>query len=205
MKLIRKGAEADLFVAEFAEVYFPWNDEKVLIKKRISKSYRAPELDRELRVRRTIHEARLLHEAKQFVNTPAVYEVNAGECTLVMEFIEGTRAKEGLTEALALKIGRNLAQLHEGGIVHGDITTSNILMREGEVYFIDFGLGEFSPEVEPHAVDLHLLKQTLRSTHHNTWKRLWRKVIEGYRERKNAEEIVLRVKEIERRGRYVKR
>ncbi|KYK28259.1 MAG: hypothetical protein AYK19_00565 [Theionarchaea archaeon DG-70-1] len=205
MKLIRKGAEADLYLASFEELYFPWNQEKILIKKRISKGYRNPDLDHELRVRRTLHEARLLHEAKTAVNTPILYEVNKNECIIVMEYIEGMRAKEWLTEDTALQIGRSIAQLHQKGIVHGDITTSNIIIKEGHIYFIDFGLGEFSTEVEPQAVDLHLLKQTLKSTHHETWQSLWKNILEGYKERENAEEVISRIEDIEKRGRYVKR
>lgn len=205
MELIRKGAEADLYLAEFGEVYFPWNQEKVLIKKRISKGYRNTELDRELRTRRTVHEARLLHEAKSFVNTPVLYEMNREDCTIVMEYIEGVRAKEDLTEDTAVEIGKSIARLHEGGIIHGDITTSNIIIKEGIIYFIDFGLGEFSHEIEPQAVDLHLLKQTLKSTHHEMWQHLWKKILEGYKERENAQDVISRVRDIEKRGRYVER
>lgn len=205
MQLIRKGAEADLYVAPFEEVYFPWNAEKVLIKKRICKGYRTPALDYDLRVRRTIHEAKLLHEAKLYVNTPTLYEVNTKECIIIMEYIEGVRAKEGLTTEIAVAIGESIAWLHQGGIVHGDITTSNIIVRDNTVYFIDFGLGEFTTEVEPQAVDLHLLKQTLKSTHHEEWRPLWEKVITGYNVKENADIIITRIRDIEKRGRYIKR
>ena len=205
MKRIRKGAEADLYLASFGELYFPWNQEKILIKKRIPKGYRNPELDQKIRARRTVHEARLLHEAKTAVNTPVLYEINTKDCIIVMEYIEGIRAKEGLTEDIALEIGKSIARLHQNGIVHGDITTSNIIIKDHDVYFIDFGLGEFSTEVEPQAVDLHLLKQTLRSTHHQAWKKLWKKIREGYNERENAGEIISRIKDIEKRGRYITR
>ena len=205
MDLIRKGAEADLYLASFEEVYFPWNTEKVLIKERISKGYRNADLDRELRTKRTVHEARLLHEAKAYVNTPILYEVDRENCIIIMEYIEGARAKEALTEESALKIGQCIARLHEGGIIHGDITTSNIVIKGEDIYFIDFGLGEFSTDVEPQAVDLHLLKQTLKSTHHEIWQSLWKKIIEGYKQRDNAQDIISRIRDIERRGRYVKR
>ena len=205
MDLIRKGAEADLYLASFEEVYFPWNTEKVLIKERISKGYRNADLDRELRTKRTVHEARLLHEAKTYVNTPVLYEVDRENCIIIMEYIEGARAKEALTEESALKIGQCIARLHEGGIIHGDITTSNIVIKGEDIYFIDFGLGEFSTDVEPQAVDLHLLKQTLKSTHHEIWQSLWKKIIEGYKQRDNAQDIISRIRDIERRGRYVKR
>ncbi|MBU7044336.1 MAG: Kae1-associated serine/threonine protein kinase [Theionarchaea archaeon] len=205
MNLIRKGAEADLFCALFEEVYFPWNGEKVLIKRRVSKGYRLSELDEELRVRRTLHEARLLHDAKAFVNTPSIYEVDQKNCTIIMEYIEGVRAKEGLTEEIAVQVGETIARLHEGGIIHGDITTSNIIIKAGEVYLIDFGLGEFSEEIEPQAVDLHLLKQTLKSTHHQNWRALWKHILTGYKTREGAEDVISRIKDIEKRGRYVKR
>jgi TP53 regulating kinase-like protein len=205
MNLIRKGAEADLYCALFEEVFFPWEGEKILIKKRISKGYRLPELDKELRVRRTLHEARLLHDAKAYVNTPVLYEIDQQHCTIIMEYIEGIRAKEGLTEEIAVQIGTAIARLHEGGIIHGDITTSNIIIKEGIVYLIDFGLGEYSDEVEPQAVDLHLLKQTLKSTHHQNWKTLWKQILTGYREREGADDVISRIGDIEKRGRYVKR
>ena len=34
--------------------------------------------------------------------------------------------------ALAHKIGRAVATLHDGGLVHGDLTTSNMIIREGD-------------------------------------------------------------------------
>ncbi|MGC1122866.1 MAG: KEOPS complex kinase/ATPase Bud32 [Candidatus Methanofastidiosia archaeon] len=202
---IRKGAEADLYLTEFSELYFPWNREKVLIKKRISKGYRQPELDHELRLRRTVHEAKLLHEAKSCVHTPVLYEVDTEHCTITMEYVEGVRAKDGMTEDIAGEIGACIARLHEGGIVHGDLTTSNIILKGSRIYFIDFGLGEFTTEIEPQAVDLHLLKQALKSTHYTHWKKLWKKILEGYRIRDTSHDIIKRIREIEKRGRYSKR
>lgn len=204
MNLIRKGAEANLYLAEFKELYFPWNQEKILIKKRISKGYRVPELDYELRLRRTLHEAKLLHEAKKYVNTPFVYEVNQKECIIVMEYVEGVRAKEKLNTDIAFKIGLNISRLHTGGIIHGDITTSNIIVKLNNIYFIDFGLGEFTEEIEAQAVDLHLLKQTLKSTHHTHWENLWNSIVKGY-QKENAAFILERIVDIEKRGRYIKR
>ncbi|MGD2248617.1 MAG: KEOPS complex kinase/ATPase Bud32 [Candidatus Methanofastidiosia archaeon] len=204
MNLIRKGAEADLYLAEFEDIYFPWNKEKILIKKRVSKGYRIPELDFELRLKRTLHEAKLLHEAKKYVNTPFVYEVNKKECTIVMQYIEGFRAKENLNTEIAFKIGLNISRLHTGGIIHGDITTSNIIVKSNQIYFIDFGLGEFTKEIEAQAVDLHLLKQTLKSTHHEHWKTLWSTILKGY-QKVNFDQIIDRISDIEKRGRYIKR
>jgi TP53 regulating kinase-like protein len=205
MELIRKGAEADLYLATFKDMYGIWSQEKILIKKRIPKGYRNPHLDHELRSQRTLHEARLLHEAKSAVHTPYLYEVNRKDCIIVMEYVDGVRAKEALTEDTAVHIGRSIARLHQQGIVHGDITTSNIIIKKKDIYFIDFGLGEFSTEVEPQAVDLHLLKQTLKSTHYKSWKRLWKRIVEGYSHREDAPVIISRIEEIEKRGRYVQR
>ncbi|MBU7001880.1 MAG: Kae1-associated serine/threonine protein kinase [Theionarchaea archaeon] len=202
---IRKGAEADLYLAEFSELYFPWNHEQMLIKKRVRKGYRQPELDHELRQRRTVHEARLLHEAKLHVHTPVLYGVDTRDCAITMEYVEGVRAKDGLTEDIAEEIGACIARLHEGGIVHGDLTTSNIILKDSEIYFIDFGLGEFTGEIEPQAVDLHLLKQALKSTHYSHWKQLWKRLLKGYKIRDCSHIILSRIREIEKRGRYSKR
>ncbi|MBU7013882.1 MAG: Kae1-associated serine/threonine protein kinase [Theionarchaea archaeon] len=202
---IRKGAEADLYLTEFSALYFPWNSEKVLIKKRISKGYRQPELDHELRQRRTIHEAKLLHEAKAYVHTPVLYEIDTEDCTITMEYVEGARAKDDMTEDMAEEIGACIARLHEGGIVHGDLTTSNIILKGSRIYFIDFGLGEVTTEIEPQAVDLHLLKQALESTHYTHWRKLWKKILEGYKTRSGSHDVIKRIREIEKRGRYSKR
>ncbi|ASJ04631.1 Kae1-associated kinase Bud32 [Thermococcus barossii] len=218
MKLIKQGAEAKIYLAGFGE-YFGTEllpGERVIVKHRIPKRYRIREIDEKLRKERTVREARVLHRAKEFgVNCPYVYEVNLKDMVIVMEFIEGDRLKEllerlGTDERLSLcrEIGRQIGRLHEAGIVHGDLTTSNMILRNGKVYLIDFGLADFDPTLEAQGVDLHLLKRAMESTHYTWFEKGFEAVLEGYAEirgREKAEEVKAKIEEIESRGRYRER
>jgi len=214
MTLMKKGAEANLHLEDFSEVLHPAGTGQVIVKHRISKRYRVPQLDLQLRESRTALEAKLFADAKVAgVPTPAVYEVDRVGMRIVMEFIEGKQVKlvlDRLNQAerrrLCQLIGRQIARLHRAGMVHGDLTTSNmILTREGKVFFVDFGLGEYNPSLEARGVDLHLLKRALQSIHFRITDEAYRAVLAGYRREfgKGAEEVIERVEEIERRGRYI--
>jgi len=214
MILMKKGAEADLYLDDFAQVLYPLGKGKVVVKHRISKRYRVPQLDSQLRESRTALEARLFADAKAAgVPTPAVYEIDRVGMKIVMEFIEGKQVKiilDRLTpkerRGLCQLIGRQIARLHKAGMVHGDLTTSNmILTREGKVFFVDFGLGEYNPSLEARGVDLHLLKRALQSIHFRITDEAYRAVLAGYRREfgKGASEVIERAEEIERRGRYI--
>ncbi|WP_297548742.1 Kae1-associated kinase Bud32 [Thermococcus sp.] len=217
MRLIAQGAEAKIYEGTFGEVFrVSLIDEKVIVKHRIPKRYRIPEIDIKLRKERTVREARILHRAKEFgVNCPHVYEVNLRDMVIVMEFIEGVRLKEHLEEVpmeerlrLCREIGRQIGKLHRAGIVHGDLTTSNMILREGNVYLIDFGLADFDSTLEARGVDLHLLKRAMESTHYTWFEEGFRAVLEGYGEvlgEKAREEIEEKIEEIESRGRYRER
>lgn len=217
MRLIAQGAEAKIYEGTFGEVFnVSLIDEKVIVKHRIPKRYRIPEIDIKLRKERTVREARILHRAKEFgVNCPHVYEVNLRDMVIVMEFIEGVRLKEHLEEIpmeerlrLCREIGRQIGKLHRAGIVHGDLTTSNMILRERKVYLIDFGLADFDSTLEARGVDLHLLKRAMESTHYTWFEEGFRAVLEGYGEvlgEKAREEIEEKIEEIESRGRYRER
>ncbi|RLI07693.1 Kae1-associated kinase Bud32 [Candidatus Bathyarchaeota archaeon] len=206
LRLVRKGAEAHIFLAR-------WLGRTVVVKHRVPKAYRHPELDRALRARRTVREAQALHRAKEAgVPTPLAYLVDRGSATLVMEHVEGERLKELLAsqgpEALDLmvELGRLVGLLHRAGIIHGDITTSNVIRaRDGSLVLVDFGLSEFSTELEKRGVDLHLLKRVLESTHHGVAVEAWGAFLRGYRAvmGREAEGVIEKVREIELRGRYV--
>ncbi|WP_297468720.1 Kae1-associated kinase Bud32 [Thermococcus sp.] len=217
MRLIAQGAEAKIYEGTFGEIFnVSLIDEKVIVKHRIPKRYRIPEIDVKLRKERTVREARILHRAKEFgVNCPHVYEVNLRDMVIVMEFIEGVRLKEHLEEVpmeerlrLCREIGRQIGKLHRAGIVHGDLTTSNMILGEGKVYLIDFGLADFDSTLEARGVDLHLLKRAMESTHYTWFEEGFRAVLEGYGEvlgEKAREEIEEKIEEIESRGRYRER
>src|SRR5664280_2423646 len=149
-KLLKKGAEASLFFAD-------WHQRKVIIKVRIPKKYRPKELDDKIRSYRTVHEPQLMHEAKAAgVPTPLIYMINVPQASITMEFVEGQQVKQLLNKVpkdqrqkLCVIIGELIGKLHRNGLIHGDLTTSNmILSPEGKIFFVDFGLGERNSEVE---------------------------------------------------------
>ncbi|MEM3823952.1 MAG: KEOPS complex kinase/ATPase Bud32, partial [Candidatus Bathyarchaeia archaeon] len=172
-------------------------------------------LDEQIRIYRTIHEPQLMHEAKKAgVPTPTIFLVDTKSTTIIMEFIEGRQVKQLLGEAskeeregLCQKIGELIGRLHINGIIHGDLTTSNmILTREGKIFFVDFGLGEKTKELEARGVDLHLMKRALQSTHFRFTEECFDAVLVGYSRILGAEtvkNVLDKIREIERRGRYV--
>lgn len=206
--LLKKGAEASLYLAE-------WQGRKVIIKMRIPKKYRPEELDKQIRSYRTVHEPQLMHEAKAAgVPTPLIFMVNIAEASITMEYVEGQQVKQLLNALpkaeqhdLCLRIGELIGKLHNHGLIHGDLTTSNIILRaDGKIFFVDFGLGEKNIEVEAKGVDLHLMKRALQSTHYQHWEECFQSVLHGYSSvvgEETAEKVYEKIREIERRGRYV--
>ncbi|MGD0644381.1 MAG: KEOPS complex kinase/ATPase Bud32 [Candidatus Bathyarchaeia archaeon] len=206
--LLKKGAEASLYLADC-------HGRKVILKVRIPKKYRPLALDEQIRSYRTVHEPQLIHEAKAAgVPTPLIYMVNVPEASITMEFLEGQQIKqllnnveEGKRRELCVKIGELIGKLHRQGLIHGDLTTSNmILSPEGKIFFVDFGLGEKNCELEAKGVDLHLMKRALQSTHYQFWEECFRNVFSGYSLVLGVEaagKVYEKIKEIERRGRYV--
>ena len=215
MMLIAKGAEADLYEAEYSEIFFPSNSfDRIVLKRRIPKGYRIPRLDQQLRRSRTISEAKIILDSRQAgANVPFLLGVWTDSCTLVMEMIRGTRLKELLSSDIGAgievcrKAGAQLGMLHSAGVVHGDPTTSNMICKEGSVYLIDFGLAEYSESIEKRAIDLHLLKTALKSTHFDHFREYLEAVLDGYRREMGemSREIEARCTSIEKRGRYVER
>ena len=111
LPIVRKGAEANLLLEDFGDVLHPAREGKVMVKHRISKQYRVPELDTRLRDSRTALESKLISDAKRAgVPTPTIYEVDRVGMRLVMEFVEGDRVKDFL-EDLDPDEGRKLCEL----------------------------------------------------------------------------------------------
>lgn len=208
--LVKKGAEASLFLEK-------WHGRKVMMKRRLPKKYRLPQLDERIRSYRTVHEPQLMHQSKETgVPTPTILMIDVKEANIVMEFIEGEQVKQILhaltTEErrkLCNHIGVLIGNLHNHGIIHGDLTTSNmILTSHGKIVFVDFGLGEFSTELEARGVDLHLMKRAFQSTHFEHAKECFEAVLEGYVKvvgKKLTEDVLEKIREIEGRGRYISR
>lgn len=175
----------------------------IVTKKRVKKNYRHPVIDEELRRNRNKQEARLLKKARRCVKTPAVMET--GEHSFDMEYIDGAPVKTlGYREDVYTRIGEVVACLHDVDVIHGDLTTSNMLLTaEEELVLIDFGLGYHSDRVEDKATDLRLLKQVLHATHPTFWETAWNTVTAAYQDHSEEGDAVLnRVEELEERGRY---
>ncbi len=206
--LLRKGAEASLHVAS-------WNGKKVVLKIRFPKRYRHKKLDNDIRTYRTIHEPQLMNEAKRAgVATPLVFQVDVKNSVIVMEFIEGKQVKqllEGMStferEKICTTIGGLIGRLHKNGVIHGDLTTSNMIVDpDGKIFLVDFGLGEKSTELEARGVDFHLLKRALQSTHCQFAEECFESVKKGYATTVGeieTKEVLGKIRDIERRGRYV--
>ena len=146
------------------------------------------------------------------VPTPAVYSVDLEKHTILMDFIDGTQFKQ-LTEqvptpelvSLCQEFGRLIALLHRGNVVHGDPTTSNVIVDHStKLWLVDFGLSEMNATLETKGVDLHLIQRALETTHWNLQETMLEATLEGYIEiqGESAEPILSRMKEIRERGRY---
>ena len=201
--LLKRGAEAELRRIEFL-------GRAAVEKHRVPKAYRLGALDEELRRSRIRMEAKLMAEARAAgVAVPILYDIDVFENKIVMEFIDGPTAKEVLEAGgqratrVARRIGRVVGRLHRAGIVHGDLTTSNMIVAGERIVMIDFSLGGKDDGVEARGVDLHLLREALTSAHRNA-ATYYREVLSGYRQimRRSSDAVIAKVKEIEARGRY---
>lgn len=206
---------AEEWGAEAILVKDNWLGFNVIKKIRIPKKYRIPQIDQELRNSRTISESRLIIEAKKIgVRTPYVYEIDIPNTTIIMEEIEGELVKKILKQQIAIKekqelvneIGQQVGKLHSNDIIHGDLTTSNIMSdTEKKITFIDFGLGKISKAIEDKAVDILLMKKCFMSTHTEISKELFESFQMGYYiTMKNAKSVLRRAVKVEARGRHLK-
>lgn len=188
--MIYLGGEAEVRIGE------------VVVKKRKPKRYRIKEIDEILRLKRTRTEAKLISLARKFgVPTPIILDVEGD--TIIMERIYGTPVKECMNEEISREIGRLVAKLHSANIIHGDITPMNMILSDGKIYFLDFGLAFIDNRVEAKGVDVHVYFESLKAGFEN-WESLKKAFIEGYLEI-GKEEVIKRAEEIEERGRYVER
>lgn len=208
MQLIAQGAEARL-----------WKDRGKVIKERLSKSYRLPQLDEALRKFRTRREAKILQKLEE-LNFPAprLKEFYDQRMSLVMDFVPGEKLRDVLLrdvfvqgnqhQELAQEMGRKIGRMHAQHMVHGDLTTSNMIMHQEtkEINLIDFGLSAFSKKVEDKAVDLFLLDRALESKHYHFYPSLFEQVIQGYLESyPEARKVLERFQQVKKRGRNKKK
>lgn len=195
MKLLSQGAEAKLFL-----------DKNRIVKDRFAKAYRLREIDDKLRKSRTNREAKVLDKLHKIGFPVPKLLKNNEKNTLEIQYIKGKLLKNIMEKSdyakLGKEIGEKIAILHNNNIIHGDLTTSNMIFDK-EIFFIDFGLSFFSTKIEDRAVDLHLLKEALESKHSKIWEECYKSALEGYKTKAdNADEVLRRLKAVEMRGRY---
>ena len=195
-KIISQGAEAQILL-----------EKDVIKKRRIKKSYRLPILDEKIRKQRTKRECNLLEKASKLIPVPNVIKTSSYE--IDMQFINGKKLSEHLDklenkENISKEIGKQIAKLHDNNIIHGDLTTSNMILenKTNKLFFIDFGLGFTSNRAEDKAVDLHLIKEALEAKHFNMANECFKAILEGYKTSKNFQQVIERLKKVESRGRY---
>ncbi len=202
MKLLKKGAEADLYQAK-------WQNSKAILKIRKIKNYRNSLLDSKIRKQRTIKECQMISFVKSFgIPTPLVYFVNLKTTSIVMQEIPGIPVHdlpESKIVELSKDIGKLVGTLHKNGVMHGDLTTSNFILFKNTIFVIDFGLSQNTIKFEDHAVDLRLIKEILNSAHAKIMESSWSNFLHGYKSIVGIAyytKITKLVSDIESRGRY---
>eukprot|EP01080_Neovahlkampfia_damariscottae_P002071 gene2071-1943_t len=207
MKLINQGAEARIYATNFL-------GKETIIKERFSKKYRHPILDQKLTQSRVSQESKNIVKCQELgLPVPTVYHVDLKEAKIYMEHVHGITVKEFLyknecdsTESLELAkiIGFTLAKLHNATLIHGDLTTSNFLLRDGkydQLVIIDLGLSCKSNNIEDKAVDLYVLERALLSTHPNSEK-FNETMLNTYEQSvSNSKNIMTRLEKVRQRGR----
>ena len=211
-KLIKQGAEARIYSCSLY-------GKPTIVKERFSKAYRHPSLDKKLTHRRMGQEVRsMLRCRKVGISTPPVYFVDSEtNCIYMAEIQDSKTARDYIKELLkvdseetksqlqhlAERIGSTLAKMHNVDCIHGDLTTSNMLLQNDfeHVVLIDFGLSFVSALAEDKGVDLYVLERAFLSTHPNT-EELFKSLLASYKKTaKKAQEVLNKLDEVRLRGR----
>ncbi|XP_028039754.1 EKC/KEOPS complex subunit TP53RK [Bombyx mandarina] len=223
LKILKQGAEAKLYICNYL-------GRPTLIKERFVKNYRHPDLDTNITKERIKNEARSIVRCKTAgIRTPALYLVDFERRRIYMEHFErnvtvkdfiinltktGSENETNSLNILAKMIGETVRTLHDTNIIHGDLTTSNILLIpkndndnwiqccEFHLVMIDFGLSYVDSSAEDKGVDLYVLERALISTH-NDYPELFDKIYDAYKSssKSNIKEIISKYEEVRARGR----
>ena len=189
-EILSQGAEAKIIKI----------DENTLEKKRDEKTYRHPLLDKKLRNFRAKREYKVLEKLqKEGINVPSPYYFDKNSFSFRFEYINGDILKETIDEHLLEKAFEQIINLHRAEIIHGDLTTLNMIVYSKQVYLLDFGLSRFSRDIEERATDLNLFFSSLNNQHPNLVKEK-NKLLEWY-EKEIGEDVVKRLEKVESRGR----
>lgn len=201
--LLKRGAEATITADEFL-------GRRVVVKKRDRKRYRDERLDARIIKQRIRNEVRSMAAARAAgIKVPWIYDTDLESGTIVMQYIDGQRLNSILYSlpdhgriSLERTFGGEIALLHRAGMAHGDLTTSNVIVAEGVLYFVDFSMASRHADLEHQGVDLRLLKEVYKSTH-SEFEAEYAEILRGYRENGGDQAVIDKASEIDRRARYV--
>jgi len=213
--LLAKGAEAELYLED-------WLGIKTVLKCRICKKYRNPELDYKIRRRRTLCEVRNMLKARKLgINVPHVLELDLSRLCIRLEYIEGINLRDltrelddKLLEDLYSEVGKIVGKLHLNGIMHGDLALTNFIYSRGRLYVIDFGLSyDFQQVFDKKCInlcarDINVLLRNLEANFGDRGLRLFQHFLNSYSEVLGfeiAKNVVKEVKRIRSMARYAVR
>lgn len=197
-----------MIIGQGAEAVISKIDDTTVMKERIAKDYRHPTIDNALRKTRTRREAKIFEKLASIdFPAPRLKLMDDVKMQLSMEFVQGQKLRDVFETdhvAFSKEIGKRLGVLHANDIIHGDLTTSNMILDK-EIKFIDFGLSLISKKAEDKAVDLHLLDRALESKHHEQHREAMQHILESYKEGNPAwRDVFNRLEKVQKRGRNKK-
>ncbi|KAJ8935888.1 hypothetical protein NQ314_012604 [Rhamnusium bicolor] len=215
-ELIKQGAEAKIYKGLYL-------GKPTIAKERFVKKYRHKSLDSFLTNERMRAENRAIVRCKTSgIRTPAIYLVDFNRRIIFMEYLEHSitvkefieKSSEDVLTNLALDIGRILGKMHENDIIHGDLTSSNILivnknnvnifqnLEDLYLVLLDFGLAHVESSTEDKGVDLYVLERALTSTH-SVADKIFPKILDGYQKhyKSGYKEVFTKYEEVRARGR----
>lgn len=180
-----------------------YHKDDVVVKKRIKKGYRISFIDDKLRKSRTKREAKVLKKIEDLNLSPKLIKVDEKDKIIFMEYVKGSKLVDCYKSEYAKEIGQIIAKIHNLDIIHGDLTTSNIILDENnQLKLIDFGLSITSKKSEDKAVDLKLVFEAIKSKHNELYEVSRENIIKGYQEiSNNSKAILKRLEIVEARGR----
>ncbi len=194
MKTIAIGAEATIM-----------RDGNEIVKRRDRKGYRINELDSVLRSKRSKQEFSIMQKCfRAGLAVPMPISLSDDGYSIRMGFIDGMPLAFAFDAAVMPSVGVEIARMHGLGIVHGDLTTANVMLANGRAYIIDFGLGFFSSKDEDRATDLFIMKNALKSKHPSEHETAYTRFLDAYKETigKEFKGVKTHLRDIELRGRY---
>lgn len=218
-EIMLQGAEAKLFRMNF-------HGFEALVKERFSKKYRHPQLDKVLTQQRINAEVRALTRCRMAgIPVPTLYFVDQEKNCLIMEYLENSMTvrdfiltrvadwqtnpdSEAKVKQVTSNVGKLLARMHKENIIHGDLTTSNMLLSDpsdlNSMTLIDFGLSSYENVAEHKGVDLYVLERAFLSTHPNAERLFNDSLLAAYRQagdKKTIVEVMAKLEEVRMRGR----